>query len=66
MNRKPGFIQAMEVIPKLAQFIKTNDMQPEQLAMKVFIDRRKSKLIQESLDSYRFDDQDVKNPLGNL
>ena len=66
MNRRRGFYNPMEVFPKLAQFIKRNDMQPEQLAMKVFIDRRKSKLIQESLDSYRLDDEDIKNPLGNL
>ena len=66
MNRPRGFIDAMDVIPKLAQFIKSYDMQPEQLAMKVFNDRRKSKIIQESLDSYRLDDEDIKNPLGNL
>ena len=68
MIRSVRFVDAMEVIPRLAAYINLEGqfMKPDQLAKKIFNDRNKSIIIQQSLESYHLNDEDISNSLGFL
>ena len=68
------FANAMNVIPKLADFIRRKvpriypleGREVEKLALKIFKDRNKAIVMQKSLDSYKLTRETIENPLGSF